>query len=94
MSEAKAERICSAEGCGKKLHGNNKGDACRGCITGERTAPKPAKAARTVVAPRREGDGLERFKVVATALGYEPDELMASFAAAWLEQLREKVGAE
>lgn len=84
----------SCSSCGKRLNSNNTKDTCSKCRVGKRTAPREAKAARTVAAPPSDGKELERFKVVATALGFDPDELIAQFAAEWLEQLRDKVGAE
>jgi hypothetical protein len=96
MSEETPARTCSS--CSKKLRRDNATDTCSACKkapkTGARAAPRPAKAARTVEAPPADGTELERFKVVATALGFDPDELMATWAAVWLGQLREKVGAE
>jgi hypothetical protein len=41
--------------------------------------------------PATEAPGLDRFRVVATALGFEPEQVLIKLTEKWLEDIREKV---
>lgn len=95
---------CTRPGCGKKLRSSNtKGTCGSGCLSSEAPAYQRAKDVEGGTAPvvrarpkKREveapsPEGLERFRVVATALGKDPDALIAAFAESWLEALRERL---
>ena len=93
---------CSRSGCGKKLRSSNtKGTCGSGCLSPEAPAYQRAKSVEASSEPIKRvkrqapaessSEGLERFRVVATALGKDPDELIAAFAESWLGALRERL---
>lgn len=79
------ERQCAD--CGKRLNRNNQVGRCWQCSS---KSAKPAGAQSN--APRSsassgDADTIKRFKTVATALGVNPDRLLATFAEGWLERV-------
>lgn len=75
-----ADRNCSK--CGKKLHWKNKGGECPDC------RPAAPAAGGGQGSSRAKSDVVKRFKVVASALGVDPDNLIAEFCEGWLERVR------
>lgn len=76
--------------CKKRLRADNKFDICFACRKG-------GAAATGDEAPpaRRSGskDTLKRFRVVAHALGRDPDKLLAGFAEGWVRRLQDRAEA-
>lgn len=97
-------KTCSRPGCGKKLYrSNTSGDCSSGCLSPEAppslraratSSSRPAAAKARPVAAKKSDDGtaLERFRVVCSALGRDPDAELEEFAEGWLDALREKLG--
>jgi hypothetical protein len=77
MSE---DKVCGRAGCGKRLRSNNtKGVCSSGCLaTGEPGERERSKASKGV---------LKRFRIVAGALGKDPNALIEEFAGEWLKTL-------
>lgn len=95
MSDSKT---CSREGCGKKLRPRNKKGVCSsGCLSPD--APRSLRAkgtgqpgpAQAASLPSSNPQSLVRFRVVAEALGKDPDALLEEFAQGWLDELRGRV---
>lgn len=87
-----SERTCST--CSKKLRKNNSGDLCTSCRRGPdvgapvtKRKPVPVKAAND----EAPDSVLAKFRVVADALGENPDAILADYAQGWLDRLRAKV---
>lgn len=92
MGEAK---LCS-KGCGKKLGPNNHSGICTPCQTSGTHAHGAADGSPRVkrASPgSRMGGGNTRknFKVVANALGFDPDGLIDTFCEGWLAKVRGSV---
>jgi hypothetical protein len=95
-------KTCTRTGCGKRLRSDNTTGVCgSGCLSDEAPPAKRAKASK-VAGPRKpkreasaagDGEAVERFRTVATALGLDPEEILAEFAEAWIAELRGKVAA-
>lgn len=92
---------CSRPGCEKKLRSSNtKGVCATGCRSPEAPPATRAKGTRsassprttTAAQPRDESIALDRFRLVAEALGKSPDAILSEFAQAWLDELAAKVG--
>lgn len=82
-----SDRKCTK--CEKPLRSNNQHDTCHACRLGGPISvdadgggqPVPRKA-------KAQGDVVKRFKVVATALGVDPDKLIGEFCEGWLARVR------
>lgn len=88
--------ICSRDGCTKTLRSDNSTGACSSsCQSPDAPASVRARVTnpgREVAAPKREpGAAVDRalvmakFRTVTEALGFDPDELLAEAAQAWLD---------
>lgn len=78
-----ADKFCSRSGCTKKLRSNNTTGMCAtGCESSESGGGKKAK---------RSSDVMRRFKLVARALGKNPDEVLEEAAQGWLNAVLEAV---
>lgn len=93
-SESGNGKPCSV--CGKPTRRNNTKGVHRECATGEPQRPKPPRRELPDVldlsTPTRAPPiALEQFRVVAQALGFEPDALLAEFVQSWLERIRKAV---
>jgi len=95
---------CSRSGCTKKLRKDNaKGVCSSNCDSPEAPAAQRAKgigaaapkheAAKEIYAPEKlsHAETIKIFRDVAEAVGRDPDEMIAEFAQAWLDGLREKL---
>ena len=103
MSDEK--QTCSRPGCSKPLRKHNSSGQCSSnCLSPEAPPAKRAKGVEgsTVTpsqsrkpaakrAPRSQGDALERFRTVMTALGKDPEEMLAEFAEEALTALRTRL---
>ena len=96
---AEEVKTCSRAGCGKTLRSTNTQGVCgSGCLSDEAppsmraggSAGGRSKAAKVDAPPAAPG-ALGRFRVVAEALGKDPDALLEAFAESWLGALRERV---
>lgn len=74
------EKQCAK--CGKRLRTNNTKGICSGGCTTESSG----------TAPRVRGDSLKKFRIVAGALGFDPDGVLEEFCAGWLDRVRERAG--
>lgn len=94
--------ICSRSSCTKKLRSNNTTGRCAtGCLSpdappaarakGVGAAAPKREAAKEVTAVASHGETIELFRSVTQAVGRDPDEMIAEFAQAWLDGLREKL---
>lgn len=101
-------KTCGRPGCGKKLNKNNKRGVCgTGCLSTSAPPSKQVKPggpqsnvlrqlhAKTESKPNGISPKkiLENFRAVATALGKDPDVLLADAAQGWLDGVREAVAA-
>lgn len=92
-------KLCTRTGCAKKLRASNTKDVCAtGCHSPEAPPSVRAKGTRpersTAIdaAPAAvETGAIERFRMVAEALGKDADAILAEFAQAWLSELAAKV---
>lgn len=86
-------KTCSRPGCEKKLRRTNTHGVCRtGCHSPD--APEAARVvgkAKPTKSSAPSTDALKNFRVVATALGLDPEALLAEFAESWLKALRDQV---
>lgn len=96
------EKVCSRTGCGKKLRSDNSTGECgSNCLSPEAPPAKRAKGVEGSTAtpsssrkpaakrvPRKQDDALERFRTVMTALGKDPEAMLAEFADEALGALR------
>ncbi len=94
---------CTRSGCNKKLRKDNaKGLCSSNCESPD--APPFARAKGVAAGPKREAAKevtapatlsheatIQRFRSVTEAVGRDPDEMIAEFAQAWLDGLREKL---
>jgi hypothetical protein len=79
-----SDRNCTK--CGKNLRSNNQGDDCWAC---RKAAPTDGGPVESGPASRKPKPGVvKRFKVVASALGVDPDNLISEFCEGWLERVR------
>lgn len=94
---------CSRTGCTKKLNANNRSGACAtGCLSPEAPASVRAKGKEPAAIGTPPQDGamvastgaLARFRTVAEALGFEPDDILEEFAQEWLNGLKAKLTEE
>lgn len=95
------DTICSRPGCDKKLRSSNtKGVCATGCRSSEAPPAARATGTRSESSPRsispakvtaEASSALERFRVVAEALGKDADAILSEFAQAWLDELAAKV---
>lgn len=95
---------CTRSGCTKKLRKDNEKGVCSSNC-GSPDAPPFARAKGVgAAAPKREAakevaaiatssneETIQRFRSVTEAVGRDPDEMIAEFAQAWLNGLREKL---
>lgn len=85
-------KTCSK--CSKKLRADNtkgvcsEAAACRKRVAGGDDAVLERVG---VAEPPPKGDALKRFRVVAEAMGYAPDRLLAQYCEGWLAALREEI---
>jgi hypothetical protein len=78
-------RLCSREGCTKKLRSNNTTGVCTPCKKGKPSASRPAK-------PKvQSSDTAQRFAIVTEALGMDPVEQTTKLQAEWLANLKSHV---
>jgi hypothetical protein len=84
--ELMSDRNCAK--CGKKLRANNTGADCWSCRTNGTGEAQSASSPVPGPGRRAKSDAQKRFKVVATALGVDPDKLIAEFCEGWLERVR------
>ena len=95
--------------CGKKLRKDNRvgvcGDAtaCRARVAAgadssiyEVKAPSESRTKPKAEPPETKHalPAMERFRIVADALGEDADALLEAFAESWLAQLKERVASE
>ncbi len=80
------QQMAKCATCEKPLFGKPVGDPprCKACRDpeaggGATTVPRKGKATKDV---------LKRFKIVATALDQDPDDLIGAFCEGWLERVR------
>lgn len=86
--------------CGKKLRADNTKGVCGKCQSnGKRLENAPRGDAgddqvleRTAL-PKTppKSDAVKRFRVVAEAMGYDADELLATYAEGWLAAVKQSV---
>jgi hypothetical protein len=99
-------KTCSRIGCGKQLRdSNSKGVCSSGCRSMEAppaqradelrdAAPKAKRTtAPTVATPADGKTELERFRIVAPALGHDAEALLEAFAHEWLDVIRGRLEA-
>lgn len=98
-------KICARPGCDRKLYANNVKGVCANIK--KCGAAKQAADALEIDAPvvrRREPppapkpasgatETLKRFRLLAEAIGFDPDLVLAEFASGWLERARQAVQA-
>jgi hypothetical protein len=77
---------------GNKLRGNTGPDECWNCRSGKTAADGEAPPTSRVKNSRR--DTLKKFRTLASALGKDPDELLADFAEGWIATLERAVDKE
>lgn len=81
--------------CEKKLRRDNTRGACSDCLNAGK--PVPEGAVDELAEPKRKGgkakasDTMKSFRVVATALGKDPDAILEEAADAWLQLVRNAV---
>lgn len=86
---AMSDRKCT--NCSKQLRSNNQHETCSECRkTGAATAEGDGGGQTASRPPTRKAktDAQKRFKVVASALGVDPDNLIAEFCEGWLARIR------
>jgi hypothetical protein len=96
---AETIKTCSRPGCDKKLRSNNTTGKCdSNCRSSEAPPTHRAKARGSMsratvakLADEKVGATLVRFRLVAEALGKDPDVVLEEFAQAWLEALAQKL---
>jgi hypothetical protein len=101
MSES--DKVCSRPGCGKGLQARNRKGVCTsGCLSPEASPSVRARGVGAATdeldvdvrggelssKAKQRKETLQRFRVVASALGRDPDELLHAFAEGWLAELR------
>lgn len=84
--------------CKKKLRADNTRGACSECLKDGKPIPNGAGedelAGLSKLAPAKaksKSDVLKRFRLVADAMGLDPDQMLEEYAAGWLELVKEKV---
>ena len=78
-------------GCNKKLRADNTRGACSRCISSGKAVPVEV----VVGAPRATtGSVRKQFKTVTAALGFDAEQLLEEFRAAWLARVKRAVGKE
>lgn len=98
--------VCSRRDCNKKLRkDNSKGECSSNCESpdappaqrakgvegrGLGNAPRPAEKEVTATATSHEAT-IQLFRTVTEAVGRDPDQMIAEYAQAWLDGLREKL---
>lgn len=90
------EQKCQRPGCTRTLRSNNRKGVCADrnvCEGTDDGAPRPPPATKPVaVAKAPDAElSLEKFRLVATTLGFNADEILAQLAAGWLESLGEQL---
>lgn len=92
---------CTRSGCNKKLRkDNSKGECSINCESPD--APPFARAKgvegrglgnppKKQIAQSSNDEIIQRFRAVTEAVGRDADEMIAEFAQAWLDGLREKL---
>ena len=82
-----SDRKCKK--CEKPLRSNNQHDTCHACRLSGAVEPTGDEAPpSTERKPKAKRDALKRFKVVASALGVDPDALIAAFCEGWLDRVK------
>ncbi len=92
---------CARSGCGKRLYANNTKGVCanKGKCAGKdelerfvpaatAEAPPKTRLVETRIAKTAASDALGRFRLLAEALGFDPEEVLGQFANEWLERAR------
>lgn len=86
------DRTCGRPGCNKKLRASNTNGVCAsGCLSSD--APPSLRAGGSSTSSETGGrsDVMRRFKVVATALGKDPNAILEDAAATWLDAVKKAV---
>lgn len=91
MTSEASDPVRSCSQCGKKLRSNNTRGICSGCTKGGAAAEASGGEGRKSAA--RDKTVLKRFRVVAAALGVDPEGLLEGFARSWLKRLQDRVEA-
>lgn len=93
-------KTCSRPGCGKQLRERNQSGLCTsGCRSPEapsyvREGGGSTEATASEARPRKVGGGddvMKRFRVVAKALGKDPDAILRDAAEEWLAAVAKAV---
>lgn len=84
--------------CKKKLRTDNSRGACSECLAKGRPIPNGEgevdELAGLKLAPAKSktrSDTIKRFRIVAEAMGKDPDKMLEEYAEGWLELLKQKV---
>lgn len=78
--------------CSRKLRSDNTGDTCSYCKKGLRPPTGGEATGEQPTTKRRAAsDTLKRFRVVANALGKDPDAILEEAAQEWLSAIEKAV---
>lgn len=92
MEAELSERFCPTSGCGKRLRSDNTKGMCSRCQAGRKLAPVDGTdeqlAGERKGGPRKKSDTMKRFRLVAEAVGDDPDALLEEFADGYLERIK------
>lgn len=87
-SSTELQRSCGRPGCNKKLRSNNTTGVC---ATNCQSNDAPAGTRAVGDSSGGRSDVMRRFKVVATALGKDPNAILEDAAATWLDAVKKAV---
>jgi hypothetical protein len=87
-SDKAHERLCT--GCHKPLRASSVGDKCFKCRM--KSGELPPETSNSGGRPPST-NVRKQFRVLATAMGFNPEGLIDRFCKGWIENLREKAGA-
>ncbi len=83
------EKFCKRPGCDKKLRSTNTTGVCAtGCRSTEASPSERVVGTRSVGA---KDDVLRRFRLVARALGKDPEAILVEAAQTWLDTVAKAV---
>lgn len=91
-SSTETQRSCGRPGCNKKLRTSNTSGVCwSGCLSPDAPASIRADSSSSASGSAPRSDVMRRFKVVATALGKDPNAILEEAAKEWLSALEKAV---